>query len=256
MPASVLNDGSATFGDGIENDHTNDEDNTWTSTFVLDTSANPAGYDISQIRSGAGGREFGELPQSYEVWWSSVSEPYAFQRLGDFHHIPVHDLEQGSAIVVSSPNGGPLARGVKALQFRFTQPPLKQWGFFGLYRLTRYYEVEAFGAPTPSGQALASGASEGASLVSPEAPEAFGLGAAAPNPFGASTTLDVEVAEAAHVRVVVYDALGRAVATLADRAFEPGRHRVRFDASALPSGTYVVRMEATTAAAWPSMHGA
>ena len=50
------------------------------------------------------------------------------------------------------------------------------------------------------------------------------------------------------MRVVVYDALGRAVATLADKAFEPGRHRVRFDASALPSGTYVVRMEATTAA--------
>ncbi len=232
---AVLNDGIAATINGLSDDFAYDRDDTWTSTFVLNTSEHTAGYDIDQIRSGAGGDEHGKLPQAYEVWYSLVGAPTEFIRLGDFQHIPVHDLQKGSAIVISGLNDEPLATGVKAVQFRFTEPPWRQWGFFGLFKRARYYEVEAFGTPTASSRALTSSATTAST---------FTLGAAYPNPFAASTQISVDVPDAAHVRVVVYDVLGRTVATLVDDLLDAGPHNLHFDASDLPSGTYLVRMEA------------
>jgi hypothetical protein len=71
----------------------------------------------------------------------------------------------------------------------------------------------------------------------------FALEAAYPNPFNPSTTLTFEVPEAAQVRVTVYDVLGRRVRELANGMLSEGIHRVSFDASDLPSGTYLVRFE-------------
>ena len=46
------------------------------------------------------------------------------------------------------------------------------------------------------------------------------------------------------MRLGVYDILGREVALLRDGMFAAGRHKATFDASGLPSGMYVYRMEA------------
>jgi hypothetical protein len=73
-------------------------------------------------------------------------------------------------------------------------------------------------------------------------PTAFALSAAYPNPLRGSATLSFDVAEASDVRVVVYDVQGRKVAVLAEGRFEAASHQVVFDGSALPSGTYLVRM--------------
>lgn len=85
--------------------------------------------------------------------------------------------------------------------------------------------------------------------IAPEAessalPEAVSLHAAYPNPFAARTMLGFTLTEAGPVRLVVYDALGREIARLVDATREAGEHTVAFDASHLPSGTYVVRLEA------------
>ena len=72
--------------------------------------------------------------------------------------------------------------------------------------------------------------------------DGFGL-ANAPNPFRASTTLEVRLAAAADVRVAVYDVLGRQVATLADGPRSAGTARLAWDASGLPAGLYVARLE-------------
>jgi len=48
--------------------------------------------------------------------------------------------------------------------------------------------------------------------------------------------------EAAHVRLTVYDLLGRRVAMLVDGSLSAGKHEVRFDATNLPSGNYIYRL--------------
>ena len=67
---------------------------------------------------------------------------------------------------------------------------------------------------------------------------------AAPNPSAGRTALGYELPAAAHVRLVVYDVLGREVARLVDGAVEAGRHAAVLDGSALPAGTYLVRLTA------------
>jgi trimeric autotransporter adhesin len=65
-----------------------------------------------------------------------------------------------------------------------------------------------------------------------------------PNPFNAYTTVPFAVPQQAHVVLKVYDLLGRTVATLVDGQLPAGHHTARFDASGLPSGTYLYVMEA------------
>ena len=52
--------------------------------------------------------------------------------------------------------------------------------------------------------------------------------------------------EAAEVRLIVYDVVGREVARLVDAAMPTGQHRATWDASGLPSGTYLYRLTAGT----------
>ncbi len=78
-------------------------------------------------------------------------------------------------------------------------------------------------------------------------PAAFVLRGNAPNPFAGSTTIRYDLPEDAHVRITVYDALGRRVATLVDEEQRAGADKaVRFGAEGLPSGVYFYRIEAGT----------
>jgi hypothetical protein len=60
-----------------------------------------------------------------------------------------------------------------------------------------------------------------------------------PNPFNARTTITFEIIERGITRLLVKDILGRTVAVLVDRWLEPGQYAHSFDASALPSGSYL-----------------
>ena len=74
-----------------------------------------------------------------------------------------------------------------------------------------------------------------------ETPVSYKLEQNYPNPFNPQTTLRFDVPEASVVRLVVYDVLGRQVRVLVDGTREAGTHAVVFEASSLPSGTYLVR---------------
>ncbi len=65
-----------------------------------------------------------------------------------------------------------------------------------------------------------------------------------PNPFAGAATLTYELSEALHVRLRIYDILGREMATLVDERHSAGAHSVRLDASSWPSGVYLYRLEA------------
>lgn len=64
-----------------------------------------------------------------------------------------------------------------------------------------------------------------------------------PNPFMKSTEIRFSLAEAARVRVTVYDVAGRVVERLIDSAVSSGEHALSWDASGRPSGVYFYRIE-------------
>ena len=76
-----------------------------------------------------------------------------------------------------------------------------------------------------------------------EVPEAFSLESNYPNPFNPTTTVRFSVPEAAQVRLVVYDVLGRQVRVLVDGTVSAGVHAVQFEARGLSSGMYLYRLE-------------
>jgi len=80
---------------------------------------------------------------------------------------------------------------------------------------------------------------------SADLPASFGLAQNFPNPFNPTTVVSYQLSAASHVRLAVYDMLGREVATLVDGQQTPGEHRVSFDARGLSSGTYHYRLTAS-----------
>jgi len=65
-----------------------------------------------------------------------------------------------------------------------------------------------------------------------------------PNPFNPGTTIQYELPEASHVRLSVYDVLGREVSVLVNERMEAGRHTARLDGAGLSSGVYLYRVQA------------
>lgn len=78
----------------------------------------------------------------------------------------------------------------------------------------------------------------------PDTPLVTRLDGNYPNPFNPTTAVRWQLAVGGDVRITVYDLLGRRVAVLADATFPAGAHATQFNAAALASGVYVVRMEA------------
>lgn len=83
------------------------------------------------------------------------------------------------------------------------------------------------------------------------APQRFALEQNFPNPFNPSTTIEYALpgfrsqgSGVREVRMVIYDVLGREVATLVDATLPPGRYKVSFDGSQLASGVYFYCLEA------------
>ncbi len=77
------------------------------------------------------------------------------------------------------------------------------------------------------------------------APQAVRLDPPRPNPVRGQGRISFALAEAGPAVVDVFDVRGRAVARLADGVHAAGPHAVTFDASHLPSGTYLVRLTAS-----------
>lgn len=64
-----------------------------------------------------------------------------------------------------------------------------------------------------------------------------------PNPFNPATTLTYEIAKDGHVKLIVYNALGEAVKTLVDEFQPKSSYSVKFDATNLPSGVYLYKLQ-------------
>ncbi len=84
----------------------------------------------------------------------------------------------------------------------------------------------------------------GTDVEEAEVPERVALHAAYPNPFNPATTVAFSLPQTERVVLRVYNVLGQQVALLLDAVRPPGEHRLAWDASGLPSGTYLLRLHA------------
>ncbi|MFH0766026.1 MAG: C25 family cysteine peptidase [Calditrichota bacterium] len=75
-------------------------------------------------------------------------------------------------------------------------------------------------------------------------PEGFSLESVYPNPFNGSTQIGFTLDRAAQVGVRIFDLNGREAVKLDEQAYSAGRHRLSWEANQLPSGIYIVRVEA------------
>lgn len=77
-----------------------------------------------------------------------------------------------------------------------------------------------------------------------DAPAVTALLGSYPNPFNPTTAISYQLSSVSRVSLVVYDVLGREVATLVDEVLEAGEYSVMLDGSRLASGVYYYRLTA------------
>jgi hypothetical protein len=77
-----------------------------------------------------------------------------------------------------------------------------------------------------------------------EIPNGFALSQNYPNPFNPTTKINFDLGQASDVKLIVYDILGRKVATLVNQFMNRGAYTVNFDASHFASGVYFYSIEA------------
>lgn len=65
-----------------------------------------------------------------------------------------------------------------------------------------------------------------------------------PNPFNGTTTITYHISKQSHVKLLIFDILGRLVETLIDNVQSEGEQKIRWDSKNFPSGMYVYRLNA------------
>jgi len=82
-----------------------------------------------------------------------------------------------------------------------------------------------------------------------ETPQGFMLEANYPNPFNPQTVITYTIPRSSHVRLAVYDLLGKRIRLLLDESKQAGRHQAAWDGTnekgeAVASGNYLYRLDA------------
>ena len=73
-------------------------------------------------------------------------------------------------------------------------------------------------------------------------PKSFNLQQNYPNPFNPTTNIKFDVAANGFAKLVIFDVLGKEVATLVSEDLKAGQYAVNYNASNLPSGVYLYRL--------------
>lgn len=74
-----------------------------------------------------------------------------------------------------------------------------------------------------------------------------------PNPFNPTTNISFDLIESGLTTLEIYNPVGQLVATLVNGQLSSGRHTVTFDASGMPSGMYLYRLQSGTYSAVKKM---
>jgi hypothetical protein len=93
-----------------------------------------------------------------------------------------------------------------------------------------------------------SGGAVGITKIAETIPEHFSLSQNYPNPFNPSTKIRFQVSPfeggKGDVKLIIYDALGKQIATLVNQQLVPGTYEVEWNASNYSSGVYFYTLQA------------
>jgi len=83
--------------------------------------------------------------------------------------------------------------------------------------------------------------------ISTEIPSAYSLEQNYPNPFNSMTNVKFQLKSGmlngGNAKIIVFDILGKEIATLVNEKLQPGTYQVNFDGSNLTSGVYFYRLQ-------------
>ncbi len=82
--------------------------------------------------------------------------------------------------------------------------------------------------------------------VNYSAPISYKLEQNFPNPFNPSTSIKYSISENSHVKISIYDMLGKLVETLVNKNETAGIYSVKWNASNLAAGVYIYRIDAVS----------
>ncbi len=78
--------------------------------------------------------------------------------------------------------------------------------------------------------------------INQEIPKDFKLFQNYPNPFNPISKIKFQIAKLTDAKLVIFDVLGREVATLVNEQFQPGTYEVEWDAADYPNGVYYYKL--------------
>ena len=120
-------------------------------------------------------------------------------------------------------------------------------GSAGAWRLRLYTDRNLFrGAIYGWGLQFNNQSLVNVATTAPVVPARFDLEQNYPNPFNPETVISGQWTADSQVKLVVFDVLGRKVATLANGRYPAGRYSFTFDGTNLASGVYFYRLTAGT----------
>lgn len=119
------------------------------------------------------------------------------------------------------------------------------------YRITAINTVPKESVPSNESSIIVNGIAPPAkdnpnNDLSVKTPTEYSLIQNFPNPFNPATVINYQIPTSSRVTLKVFDILGKEVMTLVDSYKEAGSYKATFDASNLPSGVYVYKIEAGT----------
>ena len=89
-----------------------------------------------------------------------------------------------------------------------------------------------------------SSGSIGVNVISSIVPDNFILYQNHPNPFNPITNIKFDLKKSSHTKLIIYDMLGKEVATLVNEKLDAGSYEVKWDGSGYSSGVYFYQLKA------------
>jgi len=203
--------------------------------------------------------EVNATPKTLKIW--DLRNPPSFPKVAEYTGDPttiVHNVFVKDSLAIMSY----YKAGVKIVDISIPESPLEIGGYDtfpdSLDQSATYTGAWSVYPYFPSGKIIIGDMVSGLFVIDlggsgtgvppqKSLPAGFSLTQNYPNPFNPSTTFEFSLATSGEVSVMIYDMLGRSVATLLRGELPPGTHRVHWNGAddrglPLSSGVYLCRL--------------